>query len=68
LGIFYPLLFLLAIIGKILKTAGERKRTRHTHGSEGRREGARLLARWSAYVDGTIRVVIEVTVPGFRQE
>jgi len=41
---------------------------RHTHGSEGRREGARLLARWSAYVDGTIRVVIDVMVPGFRQE
>jgi hypothetical protein len=38
----------------------ERKRTRQTHGSEGRREGARLPARWSAYVDGTIRVVTDV--------
>jgi len=46
----------------------ERKRTRQTHGSEGRREGARLPARWSAYVDRTIRVVTDVMVPGFRQE
>ncbi len=68
LGLFYPLFFLLTAIGKIKRTAGERKRTRHTHGSEGRREGARLPAQWNAYVDGTIRVVIDVMVPSFRQE
>jgi hypothetical protein len=27
-----------------------------------------LPAQWNAYVDGTIRVVIDVMVPSFRQE